>query len=283
MPMEKIAISSESSLDLKKDEAAKYHIHIIPYTLIFGDESALDGEYGAKEIFAYTAKTGKLAKTSAINAEEYKRRFEGLLKDHDYVIHFSIGAKISSTYEHALEAAESFGGKVHIVNSLNLSGGIALQAIYARELIEQGKSFKEVCDIIDERAKYMHGSFALESVDYLYKGGRCNALAMLGANLLKLRPQILLSDGKMVCGKKFRGKKEKWVFDYLEETLTANKNMDLTRVFVAYTEIDQELLDKACARLKEFGFKEIILHEAMGTVSCHAGPGTFGIFFYNDK
>ena len=90
MPMEKIAISSESSLDLKKDEAAKYHIHIIPYTLIFGDESALDGEYGAKDIFAYTAKTGKLAKTSAINAEEYRKRFEDLLKDHDYLIHFCI-------------------------------------------------------------------------------------------------------------------------------------------------------------------------------------------------
>ncbi|MBR3675216.1 MAG: DegV family protein [Bacilli bacterium] len=281
--MEKIVISSESSLDLKKDEAAKYHIHVIPYTLLFGDECALDGEYGAKDIFAYTKRTGKLAKTSAINAEEYKRRFTELLKDHDYLIHFSIGAKISSTYEHALQAASEFEGKVHIVNTMNLSGGIALQAIYARELIEQGKSFKEVCDEIDRRAPYMHGSFALESVDYLYKGGRCNALAMLGANLLKLRPQILLADGKMVCGKKFRGKKEKWVFDYLEETLSANKNPDLTRVFVAYTEIDKELLDKAYNRLKEFGFKEIIVHEAQGTVSCHAGPGTFGIFFYNNK
>ena len=279
--MEKIVISSESSLDLNKEEAAKYHIHIIPYTLIFGDECALDGEFGAKDIFAYTAKTGKLAKTSAINAEEYKRRFEGLLKDHDYLIHFCIGSKISSTYEHAVEAAEAFGGKVHIVNTMNLSGGIALQAIYARELIEQGKSFKEVCDLIDQRAKLMHGSFALESVDYLYKGGRCNALAMLGANLLKLRPQIILSDGQMVCGKKFRGKKDKWVFDYLEETLSANKNPDFTRAFIAYTEIDQELLDKAASRLKEFGFKEVIVHEAMGTISCHAGPGTFGLFFYN--
>ena len=106
--MEKIVISSESSLDLKKDEALKYHIHIIPYTLLFGEESALDGEFGAKDIFAYTKKTGKLAKTSAINAEEYKKRFADLLKDHDYLIHFSIGAKISSTYEHALEAAEAF-------------------------------------------------------------------------------------------------------------------------------------------------------------------------------
>ncbi len=281
--MEKIVISAESSLDLDKAEAAKYHIHVLPYTLIFGDESALDGEYGAEDIFAYTKRTGQLAKTSAINAEEYKRRFTDLLKDHDYLIHFCIGSKISSTYEHAIEAAQEFGGKVHIVDTKNLSGGIALQAIYARELVEQGKSFEEVCKLIDERTPYMHGSFSLESVDYLYKGGRCNALAMLGANLLKLRPQILLVDGKMVCGKKFRGKKEKWVFDYLEETLSANKNPDLSRVFMAYTQIDKALLDKAAERLKEFGFKEVIIHEAMGTVSCHAGPGTFGIFFYNDK
>ena len=281
--MEKIVISSESSLDLDKAEAAKYHIHVIPYTLIFGGESALDGEFTAKDIFAYTKRTGQLAKTSAINAEEYKRRFSELLKDHDCLIHFSIGSKISSTYEHALEAAQEFGGKVHVVDTMNLSGGIALQALYARELIEEGKSFKEVCDLVDERVPYMHGSFSLESVDYLYKGGRCNAMAMLGANLLKLRPQILLSDGKMVCGKKFRGKKEKWVFDYLEETLSANPHPDLSRVFMAYTEIDEALLEKAEKRLREFGFKDVIAHEAMGTISCHAGPGTFGIFFYNDK
>lgn len=277
-----VGVLAESSLSLDKKSAKKYHVHIIPYTIIFGEEGKLDGVVSSEDIFAYTKKTGKLAKTSAINAIQYEDRFSEMLRYHPYLIHFAISGKISSTYEHAYQASLAFHGKVAVIDTESLSGGMALQAIYARELAEQGYSLDDIVEKIEERKKSMTCCFALEAVEYLHKGGRCSGVAALGANILHIRPQIVMRDGVMSPGKKFRGKKEKWVPDFIKATLEEFNTPDLKRAMIAYTDMDESILSMAEKMLKDRGFEEIIIHEAMGTVACHCGPGTLGIFYYND-
>ncbi len=277
----KIAISSDSSLDLTKELIEKYDIHVVPFAIIMGEEQYYDGEVTSKDLFAYTAKTGKLARTSAVNEAQSEEHFRKLLLDHDAIIHFTISSDMSASYQNAVKASEKFEN-VYVVDSRTLSTGVALQAIYAKKLADRGMSPEDIVTKVKERIPFDQASFAIEAVNYLYKGGRCSGLAALGANLLHIRPQIIVKDGKMGQGKKFRGPMNKWVKDYVEETLKEYNNPDHSIIFITFSSATDEAVSWCVERLKKEGFKEIYPTFAGGTVSCHCGPGTLGILYFND-
>ena len=281
--MNKILLSAESTIDIPEDLLAYYHINTVSYTLVMGEVEKEDKVGMGDELFAYTEKTGKLAHTVAVNQAQLREHFKRLTADGDEVIHFSLSSTMSSTYNNACVVAREFDGKVHVIDSRVLSSGIALQAIYAGKLIDAGYSAKEIVKMVEERIPYDQSSFALESVNYLYKGGRCSALAMLGANMLGLKPQICVRNGSMKPGKKFRGKMERWVRAYVEATLEEFNNPDHDVVFITYSSCeDQSIIDWVKGRLIEAGFKTIHITRAGGTVSCHCGPHCLGILYFND-
>ena len=215
----KIALSAESTIDMPKELLEKYKISTVPFTVVLGDDTFLDGEMPISKIFDYVKSSGKLPKTSAVNQVQYEEHFTKLLKDNDTIIHFSLSSEFSSAYSNAVMASKEFDGKVFVIDSRSLSTGIALLAINARKLIDKGFSPMEIVKNIEARIPFNQASFILKRVDYLYKGGRCNMLQLLGANLLKLRPQIIVKDGKMKSGSKYRGNMESATIKYVEETL----------------------------------------------------------------
>jgi len=277
----RIAISSDSAIDITEDLREKFDIHTVPFSIIMGEEADFDDDSSAKKVFAYTEKTGKLARTAAVNEAQCEAHFGKLLESYDAIIHFTISSDMSASYANSVSAAKKFEN-VFVVDSRELSTGIALEAIYARRLAEQGIPIEEIVAKVKERIPYVQASFACEAVDYLYKGGRCSSLSALGANILKIRPQIIVKDGKMIQGKKFRGPMKKWVPQYIEETLRDFKTPDHSLVFVTFSSAPKEVQEIATDLLKKAGFKEIYLTTAGGTVACHCGPQTLGILFIND-
>jgi len=280
----KIAVSAETTVDLPKELLEQFDIHTIPFTLIMGEKTGLDGEITPEDLFAYTDRTNTLPRTSAINEFQYEEYFKGLLKEYDHVIHFALSSEISSACEHAIAASHAEGneGKVDIIDSRSLSTGIALFCIYAHKLIEAGKEPKEIVELCQKRIPFGQASFSLESVNYLYKGGRCSMLQMLGANLMRLKPEIFVKDGKMVSGAKYRGPMLKVVMEYVEDTLKMFTNPDLEEVFITYSTAPDEVLDAVEARLKKAGIKRIHRTRAGATISCHCGPHCLGILYIND-
>ena len=129
---------------------------------------------------------------------------------------------------------------------------------------------------------YVQASFELKRIDYLYKGGRCSALALFGANLLKIRPQILVKNGKMVSGKKYRGNYEHIVKNYCLDVLNEFDNPDLSVAFVTYTTASDEIVCFAEQALKDAGFKEVYKTRAGGTITSHCGEDCLGILYIND-
>jgi DegV family protein with EDD domain len=277
-----IALSAETTVDLQEDLLTKYQIATVPYTLMFGEKAQFDGVVVGKDLFKYTNETGKLAKTSCVNLAQFQAHFRKLLEQHDYVIHFSLSSEMSASYANAVQAAKEFSGKVAVMDSRTLSTGIALQSIYARKLIDAGYPLDEVVKRVNARIPATQASFGLEAVNYLYKGGRCSALSALGANILHIRPQIIVKDGKMISGKKFRGPMEKWVMDYVETTLQEFNNPDYDEVFITYSSAPDNVVQMVRERLEKAGFKHIMNTYASGTVSCHCGPHTLGILYFND-
>lgn len=276
----KIAISAESSIDLTPELLEKYDIKTTPFGINFNNQFVEDKFGISAEIFEFVEKSKVLPKTSAIPPEQYKAHFEKLLKEYDAVIHFSISSQMSSSYNNAKIIADEME-KVYVVDSKTLSTGIALLAIYARELADEGKKVDEVYNMTLASVDRVQASFIPESLNYLHKGGRCNALTLLGANLLKIKPEIAVEDGRMGVAKKYRGPMTKVIETYCDDIIAEYPNTEKKYAFVTHSspmpEVEKVLEDK----LKKAGFKTIYNTLAGGTVSSHCGPRTIGVLFLN--
>ena len=279
--MKKICISAESTIDMPKELLDEFGIKTVPFTITLGTETGLDGVTTPDVIFDYVDRTGVLPKTSAVNIGQYQEYFEGLLKEYDEVIHFSLSSDLSSAYQNACTVASELKG-VHVVDSMSLSTGIALLAIYASNLVKEGNSSEEILKKVSERIPFDQASFVLATVDYLYKGGRCSALAKLGATLFRIRPQILVTNGKMGPGKKYSGKQVDCVANYCRDTLDQFNNPDLSIGFVTHSGATQDMIDVAVKAMKDRGFQRICITTAGATISSHCGPKCLGILYIND-
>ena len=277
----KICISAESTIDLPREILDEFEIKTVPFTITLGTETGLDGVTTPDVIFDYVDRTGVLPKTSAVNVGQFDEYFRKLLKDYDEVIHFSLSSELSSAYQNAMTVAEELK-HVHIIDSRSLSTGIALQAIYASKLVKSGSTVDEIIKKVSERIPHDQASFVLATVDYLYKGGRCSALAKLGAMLFRIRPQILVADGKMGPGKKYNGKQVDCVANYCRDTLNQFNNPDLEIGFVTHSGATQDMIDVAVNAMKDRGFKRVLITTAGATISSHCGPKCLGILYIND-
>lgn len=277
----KIAISTESTCDLSQEMLDKRNIHSLAYTVILGDDMVTDNADLPARIFKYVEETKELPKTSAINEMQYKEYFETLLKDNDAVVHISLSSGLTSSTSHAQTAAEKLKN-VYIIDSKSLSTGIGLLVLYAADLADAGEEPEAIVKKVEERIPYVQASFVVERLDYLYKGGRCSALSLFGANLLKIRPQIVVADGKMKPAKKYRGKMEKVIENYCKDTLEEFNNADKSRGFVTYTTATPEMIENARKALENAGFKEIYETQAGGTITSHCGEHVLGILYIND-
>lgn len=277
----KIVISAESTIDLPQEMLDKFDIHTTPFTINFNDKLVEDHFGVSKEIFEFVDKTKKLPKTSAVSPDQFQTHFENLKKDYDAIIHISLSSLISSAYNNACLVAKDMEN-VFVVDSKSLSTGIALLAIRGKELVDQGKQPSKIYQTLTGLASNVQAGFVLEKLNYLYKGGRCSALALLGANILKIKPQIILSNGRMVVGKKYMGGMSKVVGKYLDDLLVENPNPVLENAFITHSSPMPEAEEILTAKLKERGFKNIYNTLAGGTISSHCGPNCIGVLFLNN-
>ena len=278
----KIAISAETTLDLSKELIKQYDIHVIPFPILLGEECFNDGDITPQDIFDYVDKTKILPKTSALNEFQYREYFKVIFEEgYDAIIHFSLSSGISSSCSHAEKAASKVDN-VYVIDSRSLSTGIALEVIYARKLADNGCSPKEIVEKVNARIPYVQASFVIQTLEYLHKGGRCSGLMRLGAALLRIKPQIIVSDGKMEPGKKYFGRKTQVVEAYCNDTLEQFVNPDLSIAFVTHTLATPEMVAVAIDALKNRGFKHIYETTAGATITSHCGPMTLGILFIND-
>ncbi len=278
----KLAVTTETTVDLTPELLKEFDIKTIPLGITLQGKDLKDGDMTTDEMFAYVAETGTLPKTNAVNEFEFNAFFSELLKEYDGIVHISISSDMSSCWQNAKSAASKLKN-VFVVDSRVLSTGIAQLAIYARKLAETtDDTAEEIFKKVQARTATLQVSFELERLDYLYKGGRCSSLQLFGANLLRLRPRIVVKDGKMGADKKYRGKIEQVVAKYCRDTLNEYNTPDKSLIFITYTTATPEMLEEATKACKEAGFERIEYTRAGGTIASHCGEHTLGILYFND-
>lgn len=277
-----IKITSTSTCDLPQEVLDRYQITLVPLYVSFGERTCRDGvEAQPEDIFSHVEKTGELPATAAVNIADYQEVFSQLSPKYDAVVHITIGQNFSSCYQNACAAAEDYDN-VYVVDSRNLTAGQGLLVLEAAIAAERGEKAEDIVAMLEEMAGRVDTTFVVDKLDYLAKGGRCSSVVSLGANLLKLKPCIVLADGVMTVGKKYRGAFDKVLPDYVRDQL-AGKDVDLTRAVVVNTRCDAAIPEAVIAQLKEFGFREVLHTVAGCTISCHCGPNTLGILFIRKK
>jgi len=148
------------------------------------------------------------------------------------------------------------------------------------ELAEKGIAGKEIAETLAGRTGLVDASFTVHSIDYLRRGGRCSGLEALGAKLLHIRPSIVVRDGKMHPGEKYRGRYEHYLKHYIADTLADDSTIDFSRVFITHSPSEEGLVRFAIDTVKSYGlFREVLETMAGCTVCTHCGPDTLGILF----
>ena len=275
-----IKITADSTCDLTAELLERYDVELFPLSVILNDKSFKDGvDVFADDLYRHVETTGTLPTTSANSVGEYQDRFAELSAQFDAVIHINISSEFSSCYQNACIAAEEFDN-VYVVDSRNLSTGHGHVVIEAALAAQRGMSAPEIVDFLNDLTGRVEASFVLDQLAYMVKGGRCSAVAALGANLLKLKPCIEVKDGKMGVVKKYRGSFAKVILEYVKDRLEGREDVIYDRIFITYSSDMPEVVAAVREAVKQYGsFVKILETRAGCTVCSHCGPSTLGILF----
>ena len=273
-----VHIFTDSTSDLSPELIARYNINVVPLTVHIADRTFRDDfSVSGKELFAMVDATGQLPTTSAPSVGEFTAAFDRPGE----VIYIGISSKLSASVANARLAAETFpAGKVRVIDSLNLSTGAGLLVLRAADLRDQGASAEEIEREVLAAVPKVRTSFVIDTMRYLYMGGRCTALQSLMGGLLQIRPVIYARpDGVLDVKDKIRGSRARTLDAMLRDFQAHRDEVDLRRVFITHAESaeDAAFLSAALAQLAPI--QEISITSAGAVISCHCGPGTIGVLY----
>ena len=233
-----------------------------------------------QDIFDHVSAGGSLCSTAAVSEADYEEFFARELEGYDGLVHFTISSDMSSCYQNACIVARKYKN-IEVVDSRNLSSAQGLLVMEAAEMAAQGdKTAREIADAMRALAPKVDASFVVDRLEYLRKGGRCSAAAALGANLLSIKPCIEVRGGNMLVAKKYRGKYDHVLKEYVQERLKDNDTLRLKRIMITHTPVEDGIVDMVRQQVLACQpFAEVLETEALGTVACHCGPHTLGILY----
>ena len=279
-----IKITSDSTCDLTPELLSKHEIEILPLTVVKGGAPYRDSlEITTSDIFRHVENGGEITTTSAVSVGEYQSCFARLSPLYEAVIHINIGSGFSACHQNATIAASEFDN-VYTIDSCNLSSGQGHIVVEAALAAESGMALQDILTYLRGLVPRVESSFILNRLDYMVKGGRCSAVTMLGANLLKLKPCIDVMDGSMKVTKKFRGNLEKCAVEYVKDRLKNRDDLELDRIFITHSLEDHALVEKLIKEIVKYApFQSVIETRTGCTISSHCGPNTVGILFIRSR
>ncbi len=278
----RVIITADSTCDLSPELLERFEVKTIPLTILLGEESFYDGNgFTPADMYRRYHEDGTLPKTSAPSVQQFLDFFRPFVEAGCEVVHLDISSELSSSFSTACIAAEELGG-VYPVDSRMLSTGVGLLVIEAAECRDRGMTAAEIAAHVASLTDKVDTSFVLDTLEFMWKGGRCSGVAALGANLLHLKPALEMSGGKLSVYKKYRGGIKAVYRQYITERL-AGKSVRPGHVFITNSgEIDESVLQELEALVRSLIEVKEIHHTTAGcTIASHCGPKTLGVLFIN--
>ena len=282
-----VKIISDSTCDLSPELVAKYDIDILPLHILLGEDEFEDGKtITPEQIFKWVDEHKTTPKTSAPSLEKAIELFRPYVEEKREIVCFSISSSMSTSGNVMRLATEELEASdlITVIDSANLSTGIGLLVIEAALMAKAGKTASEISTVMEELKPWVRASFVVDTLTYLYRGGRCNAVAAMAGSVLKLHPKIVVENGAMDANKKYRGKLASVILSYAKDMENDLKTAKPDRVFITHSGCDPEVVNAVRSYLESLSiFQEILETRAGGVISSHCGPGTLGVLFIAQK
>ena len=279
--MNKVKIIVDSTCDLGMDLLEKYDIDFLPLSVSFGETSYRDLlDITTEELYEEVSKRGELPKTAAISIPTLIEAFSKYINLGYDIVYTGISKQMSRSYENAFMAAQEVAAdRIFVVDSMNLSTGVGILALKAAMARDRGMSASEIAKDMERNRELVYTQFAIEQMDYLYKGGRCSSIQAILGSLVKLKPIIGVRNGKMSVIKKPIGKMKRALDELIKQIVDDKSFVDQEFILITHS-----IADEACAYIKERLDKEfpdanILCTRAGCVISSHCGPGTIGILY----
>lgn len=281
--MSSIKIMADSTCDLSPELIEEYDITMIPLCILLGDKTYKDLiEITPDELYEWSDETQETPKTASPEIGTIIELLTPFVQEGKEIIFLGISEDMSTTCNSVrLAAKELEYDKITVIDSMNLSTGIGLLVLKAAALAKAGLPSKEVVKETEALRERVRASFVVDTLTYLHRGGRCSSVTALLANTLKLKPQIIVKNGKMEVGKKYRGNAKIAIKKYMQDLEPSLLKADPEMVFITHSGYDPEDLPSIENHLKKLNyFKHIYVTRAGGVISSHCGPNTLGILFF---
>ena len=278
----KVKIISDSTCDLSPELIKRYDVEILPLYVTLGDESLKDGvDITPDQLYAWADEHKTTPKTAAVTQADAYNVLKKYVEQGCQIVYTGISSEMSVSYGVVQLAAKEFpDAKIAVVDSRNLSTGVGHVVIRAAELAQEGKDAFEIKKELDQFTPLVRASFVVDTITYLYRGGRCSAVAAFGATALNLKPSIVVENGKMRPDAKYHGKIHRALKKYVQAMEPSLLKARPDRVFITHSGSSEETVNAIKRYLEELNyFKEILITRAGCVISSHCGPGTLGVLY----
>jgi len=285
--MAKIKVLTDSGSDITLEQAKEYDIGFIPVCLTFDGEKVLEDKYdiGTEEFYKRLRETGDVPKTTQITPGKFSEVFSGYAREYDELIVFLLGSNTSGTFQNAFnakaEVEENHNIKIHLIDTQLLSMGYGYPAIRAAQMVKEGLSSEEIITKCEAMIKSCYTLFAVETLDFLKKGGRIKSLTAIIGGMLDIRPILTVTDGLVYAIEKVKG--EKKVFPKFMELIAPKvAEMKNPKLIVLNSDVPEKA-EKLIAMLKEKTGLDVTVNGPVGVIiGAHAGPGVLGVIAIDD-
>ena len=276
-----IRIVTDSTADLPPELAQQYDIVIVPLKIIFGQETYRDGiDMNSAAFFNRLRKNTVLPTTSQPSPGEFVAVYERLTRKGGSVISIHLSTALSGTFHSAQLAKTMTDSKdVFVIDSQSVSMGLGLIVLAAAKAAREGRTRKEILNLINDLIAKINVYFVLDTLEYLVHGGRIGkAGALLGA-MLNIKPILALQKGQVVPADKVRGKNR--AIERMVELAAAAYDPGRRLVCSIVHGDDYTSLLKTREKVEALlNCHEIIISDLGPVVGTHVGPGVIGIVLY---
>ena len=275
-----IVLVAETGSDITAEQAKAYGIYLVPMHVSMAEQTLDDGTFPAEDVCTYYETTGKVPQTSASAPNDFEKVFDEIHQKwpEKKILHLAYSDVTTCSYQNAVLASED-RDYVTSVDTKQVSVGQAVVVLEVAKLLKEHPemSVEEAAKAAERIADQVQMCFVPKNLDYLRAGGRVSNVVALTGNLLGLHPCIEILDGKLMAKKKYRGALDK-VVPKLICDFTEEHNLKKDKVYFIYsTGLEERQRRVAEETAQSMGFRNVSWMKTGCVITCHGGPGCFGM------
>lgn len=283
--MNKVAIVTDSTAGIPDSIAREYNITVVPLSVLWDDKSYLDGiDITPEEFYERLVKSDTLPTTSQPSAGMFAEAFKKLIDQGYDILTIVISSKLSGTYQSAILAAEDFPkNRITVVDSLQASMPLTLVVLTVAQAAQRGATLLECTNLAKDLCQRVRTLFIVDTLEFLYKGGRIGGAARLIGSALKMKPVLQLKDGLIDSYENVRTFKKatERVFEIAESEIGKQGTIEYLGIVTANVpQRGEEFLTLAHQR---FNVRNEFVGMISPVIGTYVGPGTVGLVYIPAK